>query len=76
MQSLLFPNPGSDRIYLNDAAKIKSISFFDNKGIELNQIYNPSDAINVSQLTRGLYYLRFIFNDGNIRNEKWMKVSK
>ncbi|HZK08169.1 MAG TPA: T9SS type A sorting domain-containing protein [Bacteroidales bacterium] len=75
-QLLLFPNPGSDHIYLNDVTNIKSISFFDGKGIEVSVIHNPSDAVNVSQLPRGLYYLRFIFNDGTIRNEKWMKVYK
>lgn len=75
-QTLLFPNPGSDRIYLNDAANIKSIRFFDDKGIELNPIHNPSGVVNVSQLPRGVYFLRFIFNDGTIRNEKLMKLSK
>lgn len=75
-QVLLFPNPGSDHIYLNDAEKIKSIHFFDDKGIELNLIHNPSEVVKVSQLPRGLYYLRFIFNDGTIRNEKWIKLSK
>ena len=75
-QTLLFPNPGSDCIYLNDAANIKSIRFFDDKGIELNPIHNPSGVVNVSQLPRGVYFLRFIFNDGTIRNEKWMKLSK
>ena len=75
-QTLLFPNPGSDCIYLNDAANIKSIRFFDDKGIELNPIHNPSGVVNVSQLPRGVYFLRFIFNDGTIRNEKLMKLSK
>lgn len=75
-QTLLFPNPGSDRIYLNDAANIKSIRFFDDKGIVLKIIHNPSDVVNVSQLLGGLHYLRFIFNDGTIRNEKWLKVEK
>lgn len=75
-QTLLFPNPGSDRIYLNDATKIKIISFFDDKGIELKLIHTPSDIVNVSHLPLGLYYLRFIFNDGTTRNEKWLKVEK
>jgi hypothetical protein len=37
---------------------------------------NPPDAPNVLQLPVGIYFLNIIFNDGTIRNEKWMKVSK
>jgi hypothetical protein len=73
-QPLLFPNPGSDHIYLNDATEIKSIRIFDDNGIVVKTIENPSGAIHVTQLAAGVYFLNIIFNNGTIRSEKWLKV--
>lgn len=73
-QPLLFPNPGSKHIFLNDTEKIAGISIFDNKGNIVKTIDQVYDGIDVSELPVGFYLLKITFNDGSLRNEKWLKT--
>jgi len=73
-QPLLYPNPGSKFIFLNDAEKIRAIKIFDNQGKAVKALDQVYGNIDVTELPVGSYLLQIIFKDGTLRNEKWLKT--
>ncbi|MDY0077195.1 MAG: T9SS type A sorting domain-containing protein [Bacteroidales bacterium] len=73
-QPIVYPNPGFNYIFLDEGLEIRELRIFDNKGNQLKAIHQPSGRINTAQLPAGLYFLQIIFNDGSLRNEKWLKT--
>lgn len=70
----IYPNPASDKIFINSENKIVAISIFDITGkiiIEKNNI--QENAIDVSNIKSGIYFCKIIDNKGKISTQKLIK---
>jgi hypothetical protein len=56
---LVYPNPVTDRVYISNATIGSSYSVFDNMGhkVKIGRISNALQEINMTGLTRGVYYI-------------------
>ncbi len=54
---LFYPNPAKDKIYIESNFALSHVSIFDLTGNEV-AIRNKENPINVSELARGIYFLK------------------
>jgi hypothetical protein len=80
MEFYLFPNPATDMITLSFSSSvpdnlIKQIVLFDlyGKHLQTFSIKKPSMQIDVSFLSKGVYFLQIIDKQGNSRPLKFIK---
>lgn len=73
---MLFPNPGTDKIYFNSLQRILSLEIYSSHGQKVASYQNPEKFVDVGMLAPGLYICRIINIDGSIRNVKWTKSSR
>lgn len=69
---LIYPTIFTDYIYIRNISNIKSIILFESSG-KLVKVYQPTDKINLSNLTSGVYYLNLELNNNNIIKQKILK---
>jgi len=66
-----YPNPASDHLFINTRHKIQQIDFLSITGKKIITIYNPTNQINLSFLSNGLYLIRVFNSDLElIKSEK------
>lgn len=54
----VFPNPASDRIYISSRTSITYVRLYDIYGKETQSYYKPSEYIDVSAFSQGIYFIR------------------
>lgn len=67
----IYPNPASNIVYIqSENAELKSITFFDMSGqVVLSTTDDPSEGINTSSLTAGMYLIRIETTDEVINQQ-------
>lgn len=75
-QSLVFPNPGQDDVFIRNTKSIKTVRFLNPSGKEMIRELNPDHSIDISGLPSGTYMVRIVFDDGAVHTEKWVKTAK
>ncbi|MBL7931665.1 MAG: T9SS type A sorting domain-containing protein [Bacteroidia bacterium] len=79
LQVLLYPNPASNKIYLNmeNLPPVNSISLIDLSGrivvSKMESNNNSLHAVNVENLQKGIYFIQVDFRNGNKTKEKFIK---
>ncbi len=69
-----YPNPGSDHIWINGAFNLAQITFYDGTGaLAFRKRINQHQAIDVSHLKRGLYFIEVESQQGQTSHLKWLK---
>lgn len=71
-KATFYPNPTKKFIQFNDSFLFDSINIIDINGKIVNSIKQYSNIINVSDLKKGIYFLK-IFKGNKIRVEKFIK---
>lgn len=71
----LFPNPSNlGNVTISNSNNINSIEFFDVLGKKVKQIINSESrdeqSININDLSKGIYIVRFTNNSGNVESKK------
>jgi hypothetical protein len=69
----IYPNPTSNRIYIEDYKDIKHIEIFDVTGRKISDNKENFREIDFSYIPVGGYILRLIFNDDRIESVKLLK---
>lgn len=71
----MYPNPVSDKLYFSSSTNIsiEEVSIHNLQGQKVYEISLPNDQIDVSQLTNGIYILKFATND-EIETKKFIKL--
>ena len=54
----VYPNPVRDRLYVDCSSQIKQIAVYDMTGKKLNQWYQTIAGIDLSDLSKGVYFLK------------------
>lgn len=74
---LIYPNPTSGKFYLNSHKKVFRIELYDRSGVLKKTIINNkiknNIAINISDLSMGLYFLKIFTEDNKIMQYKVLK---
>lgn len=76
-EALIFPNPAHDVIRVRVTETVEYISISNITGKQLAFVRNTSQdlmSLPVSDLFSGTYYLTFIYKDGSMEAEKFIKV--
>lgn len=70
----VYPNPASDKIYIEGIRNYKYISITDVSGKKVyeQKITQGSETINISNLKKGVYFMKFI-NDNSAQTQKLIK---
>lgn len=64
-ETKIYPNPVKDKLYLNNAEAIKSITISDFSGRHIKTITGVSKTLQLSDLKRGNYILSIDYKDGS-----------
>ncbi|PCH92308.1 MAG: hypothetical protein COB85_08345 [Bacteroidetes bacterium] len=68
-----YPNPASSYIHLQDASWVESISIYDVTGkhmISMNLNGDNEQEVNINELDRGIYYIRYYTNNSDSYTKK------
>jgi PKD repeat protein len=70
----LFPNPGTDKLQINNAVG-SMLQIWNSNGqlISTLRIDTPRQQLDMSSLTNGLYFLQFE-QEGRLYSERWLKL--
>lgn len=72
----IFPNPASENVYIESNVEISNIKVVNLTGITVAELTNCNDlsvSINVSSLTRGIYFVSILLKDGKIIKGRLVK---
>ena len=69
----LYPNPFNDQLFIQDAALVEKVTIFNQSGQFVNELMNPGQMINTSNLTKGLYIVLIHTTDGELKKAKVFK---
>jgi len=73
-KTTLYPNPVSDKLYLNgNSSEITSLQIFSIQGKLIQELKNISTDIDVSQLKTGIYFIEIKTSEGNKTIQKFIK---
>lgn len=75
-QTLVFPNPAQDYVFLKSSEKISSLCFTDLTGKTVLEIQNPTGVIKTIALPDGMYLIEITSIDGAQKRERWVKAAK
>jgi hypothetical protein len=70
---VLYPNPVRNVLRLRSAVALERISIYNLSGQQVKHVASPGTEVNVSDLPRGLYFVRLITADGNESVRKMAK---
>ena len=73
-QVKVYPNPTSDYIAVESNEEIGSISVISPNGIELMNVSNEN-LLNLSNIPSGIYIIKIRFENGNLRNQRIVKLN-
>jgi len=68
----IYPNPAQNLIQIQTLVQVDKISIYNSDGKLVLQISNPGQNIDISQLSRGVYFIN-IFADSKTYNQKLVK---
>jgi len=69
----IYPNPTTDKLFVtNTSLQIKSFVIYNMQGQKIKEVKNTNNSVDVSLLTKGLYFLDIITPTGKF-TEKFMK---
>jgi len=71
-QIRLYPNPSSSQLNITSSEALEKISIIDLTGKTIRTIVNPSNSIDVSELSKGLYFLQ-VHSKNGISNKRFVK---
>jgi len=69
---VVYPNPTSDFLYINDNESYKSLQLLDEKGAVIRQV--KSTTVDLRELSSGLYYLRVMRKDGTTQVKQVLRM--
>ena len=69
----VYPNPGSDLIFLSDTRGIKQFTLTDISGKCVLNIVGGFESISTRHLDAGVYHFQVVFNNFYKQNGKWIK---
>ncbi|MDG1476210.1 MAG: T9SS type A sorting domain-containing protein [Vicingaceae bacterium] len=69
---IVFPNPTSSELTLTATEQIEKINIIDLTGKTIRTIVNPNNSIDVSELSKGLYFLQ-VHSKNGISNKRFVK---
>jgi len=72
---IIYPNPTKNEIFISSGFEIKSINIVNSIGqtVIRKNINNQSIAINVSDLSKGMYIISVVSDNNKIENHKFIK---
>jgi hypothetical protein len=70
---VLYPNPVRNVLRFRSAAALERIGIYNLSGQQVKHFVSPGTEVNVSDLPRGLYFVRLITADGNESVRKMVK---
>ncbi|MBU4537211.1 MAG: T9SS type A sorting domain-containing protein [Weeksellaceae bacterium] len=68
-----YPNPSTGMVYFKNSGKIKNLSIFDSTGRLMKTPELKNDAIDLTRLKAGVYYIETESKDGTKTQEKLIK---
>jgi hypothetical protein len=71
----IYPNPGSDRLFIQNSDQVKRIKLFNARGLIVSDISNPEQDTDVSRLPEGFYFYEIQLNNGKSVTGKWIKIN-
>lgn len=69
----LYPNPATDKIYIAEFAKVRSVEICDYRGMKLKAMYLDGGQLDISALSEGMYWVRALMNDGSRATSSFIK---
>jgi hypothetical protein len=73
-QLSIYPNPASNRLFVSSKAGASKVEIISVAGAVVKTVSNVSaEAINVSDLKTGIYFVKVTSNDGTVGVSKFMK---
>ena len=71
----IYPNPSNGIINIQSGNKIKSINIYNMIGnlVTVRNISNTQSTLNIEHLTNGVYFMEFNFENGSLKNSKFIK---
>lgn len=70
---IVYPNPAIDKLILDTKLEIREISIIDFTGRIIQPILPSLKIINISELSKGIYYIRLTTNEG-VFTKKFVKL--
>lgn len=70
---MIYPNPVTDKLYINSSEKIENVSVFSLTGGKIENSAFINDFINVSTLQSGIYFLKVLDVSGKSVIQKFIK---
>lgn len=69
-----YPNPVKDQLFVKSAAKVSSLEIYNVNGSLVKNVKNVSEnAVNVSDLSKGIYMVKVLFEDKTSTSQKIVK---
>jgi hypothetical protein len=72
----IYPNPASDRVFINTNKTINTIMIYDilgNQVANYGQVNNNQYTIDINNWASQMYIVKIIFEDNSISNQKLIK---
>ena len=69
----IFPNPVSNYLIIETSNTVLAVQINDLSGKNVLKINNPTNTINLSDVTRGIYFIKVITSDGEFLNKLIIK---
>jgi len=71
----IYPNPTKNEIFISSGFEIKSINVVNSIGqtVISKKVNSQSTAINVGNLTKGIYIISVVWNNNKVENHKFIK---
>jgi photosystem II stability/assembly factor-like uncharacterized protein len=73
MDVVVYPNPASDILNIESKGLLSIIQVFDLNGREIMSDFKPSNTINISNLSKGVYFIKIFDNNGRFTTRKFVK---
>jgi hypothetical protein len=69
----LSPNPTNNEINISSSKIIKEVKIYNSLG-KIILTTNKTNLINISNLTKGIYFIKLLFNDNTVDSDKIIKL--
>ncbi len=67
------PNPTNGNLFIESAKKIELINIYSSKGKLVEQFVNPSSELDISHLSKGMYFIQLVGENFNTTNKIILK---
>lgn len=73
-ETILYPNPVEDRLYITSSTVISQVNIIDLTGKSYLETSDASDGISITELSTGIYFARITDKEGNVTVKKFSKI--